>query len=89
MFYIIINKNVIEVLLLLKICYKCNNRLQYLDNIKNNYCYLICPKCHMIDTSDEYITVQQRINEGYTRYVRMEESFAYYIKEKFIDNDDI
>lgn len=50
--------------------------LQYLDNEQNDYCYLICPKCHSIDSSDKYITVQQRIDEGYFRYERREESFA-------------
>lgn len=74
---------------MLKMCDKCNKFLQYLDNEQNGYCYLICPKCHSIDSSDKYVTVQQRINEGYFRYERREESFAYHLKEKFIDNDDI
>lgn len=74
---------------MLKKCLNCNTYMQYLDNESNNYCYLICPKCHSIDSSQKYVTTQERIDEGYLRYERKEEKFAMYLKENFIDNDDV
>lgn len=74
---------------MLKMCNKCHKQLAYLDNEKNNYCFLICPRCHSIDDSERYVTVQERIKQGYQRYERAEEAFAQSFREKFLENDDI
>jgi len=76
----------------LKICPKCNKAImQYLDNEKNNLTFLICPKCCYRltdDYSELYITVAERIEQGYTRYERAEEQHAHYIREHYILNNE-
>ena len=74
--------------IMIRKCLECDKFLQYIDNDKNNLAYLICPKCRKVFTDEKYITVDTRIKQGYLRYERKEESFAYWIKENFIDNDE-
>lgn len=73
---------------MIKKCFKCDKFLRYLDNEINDLTYLICPKCHNIFKDEKYITVEQRINQGYLRYERAEESFAYDLRERFIENNE-
>ncbi len=72
---------------MLRTCDKCNCHLNYLDNEYNDLSYLICPKCRNIFTDEKYITVEQRINQGYIRYERSSESQAYDMREKISDDD--
>ena len=73
---------------MLRKCPNCNRTLQYLDNPNNNYAYLICPKCHHIFDDEKFVTVTQRIEQGYSEYVRADESMAYYYHELFYENDE-
>lgn len=71
----------------LKICPSCGkSTMQYLDNEKNNYCFLICPKCRHVDSSDRYRTCQEREIEGYKRYTRAVENIVSWRIEH--DDDD-
>lgn len=73
----------------LKICNSCGKAtMQYLDNEKNNYAFLICPKCFNIDDSELYVTVSERIQQGYSRYERANEKRALYEHEHFIVNNE-
>lgn len=75
-------------IILIRKCEKCDKFLRYLDNEKNELTFLICPKCHTLFNDEKYITIEQRIQQGYLRYERTEESFAHYIRERYIENDD-
>ena len=39
-------------------------------------------------TDEKYVTVQQRIEQGYFRYERAEEKQAHDIREHFIENNE-
>ena len=69
-------------------CDKCNIKLQYLDNEKNNLTFLICPKCKKVFDDEKYITIKQREEQGYSRYERREEKWASYIHEHYIENSE-
>lgn len=74
--------------MMIRKCPNCDKFLQYLDNEKNDWTYLICPKCHKIFTDEKYVTINKRIEQGYLRYERAEELFAYEIRERFIENNE-
>lgn len=70
-------------------CPNCVSTLQYLDNDKNDLTYLKCPKCDYIDTEyDLYVTVQERIEQCYSIYVRTEEKIAEHMYEKLNGIDE-
>lgn len=70
-------------------CPNCGRTLQYLDNDKNDLTYLKCPNCDYMDTKkDLYVTVQERIEQGYSRYVRAEERFAMDMFERLNGSDE-
>jgi len=74
---------------MLRKCNNCNIFLKYLDNDKNDLTFLICPKCRTVLTDEKYVTVSERIEQGYFRYVKSEESIALWYREKFIDIDEL
>ena len=72
----------------LKKCSFCGKAtLEYIDNPYNDFSFLKCPKCGRID-DEKYVTVDERIKQGYKRYISSEEKQAYYIREHFIENNE-
>lgn len=74
--------------IMIRRCQECNEPLQYLDNTKNNYTFLICPKCHERITDEWFVTVDERIQQGYERYERAEEKIAKDWHERYIVNNE-
>ena len=73
---------------MLRKCPDCGKTLMYLDNEKNDLTFLICPKCRTVFDDERYVTVDQRISQGYSRYERAEESIANWFWENFIKDDE-
>lgn len=73
---------------MLRKCPSCNMTLQYTINDRNDWTYLICPKCRENFTDERYVTISERISQGYKKYDNINDNIAYDLHERFILNNE-